>query len=282
MAKEFCEHMKIVLKDKDNQVVFANTDATCLFCLLSHASEGESKVIKCAVLCRKTRCICCINGDYTALLCSGKSEDVNSSKAIKHKVAACFDIWDAMVHFAETTEAQTISYINKLTHNLVSIQARNTQEMFALIPQEKLTGDIHGQISAISSIITSNSVKASQTLLQLIKNNLAMKSEFTSSIFLFPNRKLIEKKIRLTFKNHPIRNVLLNVAHAFFSDFTDHGVTINVGECQATVKLDYDTFRVALFHVIDNATKYIQPHSNFDIEEALAKVQFGVVLLQVY
>ena len=51
----------------------------------------------------------------------------------------------------------------------------------------------------------------------------------------------------------------------FFVDFSDKDVYVNVGECRSSVHCDYETLQVALYHLIENASKYVKPKSTIDI-----------------
>lgn len=77
-----------------------------------------------------------------------------------------------------------------------------------------------------------------------------MKSEF--SIY----RKLDREDGGTLIRQYPIRIVLLNVLHTFFSDFSNNNIYVNVEDYFGKVRIDYETIQVAIYHMIENATKY--------------------------
>lgn len=150
--------------------------------------------------------------------------------------------------------------VNRLVHNLSSINAHNIQEIYDIVPQEVLSSNWKNQIGFIEKEIKSNPKKASLMFLRLAKNSIHMKSEF--SIY----RKLDRDELAdLEFKTYPIRTVLLNVLHTFFGDFSVNGIYVNVNDYYGKVKIDYETIQVALYHLIENATKYVKHSSDIEI-----------------
>jgi len=146
-----------------------------------------------------------------------------------------------------------------LVHNLTTINGKTIQEVYDLVPQEVLTSDFNSQISKITKIIDENPRETALMFLRLAKHNIHMKSEF--SIY----KKLDRVNPTLEKRKHPIHKVLMNVLHSFFVDFSDKDVYVNVGECRSSVNCDYETLQVALYHLIENASKYVKPNSTVEI-----------------
>lgn len=162
--------------------------------------------------------------------------------------------------------------LNRVTHNLTSLNAHCIQELFALAPQDILTRNISQQIAVIQDVMRASPLEAAKTFLRIAKNNLAMKLEFVAM------RYMDESVPRPAPKEHQIKKVVLNVLHAFFQDFNERNVRVVVEDSDATVVLDYDTFHVALYHVFDNATKYIMPRSILQVKFTPATDKVNVVL----
>src|SRR5699024_776888 len=116
--------------------------------------------------------------------------------------------------------------VNRLVHNLTTINGKTIQEIYDLVPQEVLTSNFNLQIPKITDIIKSNHKDAALMFLRLAKHNIHMKSEF--SIY----KKLDRANPSLEKRNHPIHKVLMNVLHSFFVDFSDKEVYVDVGECR--------------------------------------------------
>ena len=88
-----------------------------------------------------------------------------------------------------------------------------------------------------------------------------MKSEF--SIYRKLDR---DDNADLEFKQYPIRIVLLNVLHTFFGDFTSKNIYVKVSDYYGKVYIDYETIQVALYHLIENSSKYTKTDSNIFID----------------
>lgn len=151
---------------------------------------------------------------------------------------------------------------SRLIHNLTSLNAHNIQEIYSLIPQENVSQKIGGQIPYVEDIVKKDPKETASILLRIAKNNAAMKVEF--SVF----RKLFDSNPELQIKVHNVHKVLMNTFYLFFPDFTDEGVRVKVGDNKNKyfARFDYESFSVALYHVIENAAKYIKPNSVLNVE----------------
>jgi hypothetical protein len=150
--------------------------------------------------------------------------------------------------------------VNRLVHNLSSINAHNIQSIYDVVPQSVLSLNWRTQIDTIRKEMSENPEKVAKTLLQLSKNNIHMKSEF--SIYRKLDR---EERALLEFRNYSIHSVILNVLHTFFVDLSNNGIYVNVNSCYGRVRIDYETIQVAIYHLLDNATKYTKNNSTIGI-----------------
>lgn len=149
--------------------------------------------------------------------------------------------------------------VNRLVHNLTSINAHNIQELYDLVPQDILSTNYQTQLDSIQKEIKRNPKKAALMFIRIAKHNIHMKSEF--SIY----KKLDRKDAVLDFSSHPIKKVILNILHTFFVDFTNNDIYVHVSDYNGRVIIDYESIQVALYHLIENASKYTMPNSNINI-----------------
>tara|TARA_R110000851_G_C13038078_1_gene561872 strand:+ start:359 stop:1381 length:1023 start_codon:yes stop_codon:yes gene_type:complete len=169
---------------------------------------------------------------------------------------------------------------SRLLHNLTSLNAHNIQEIYSLLPQEMLAQRTSGQVKLVEKLINDQKRDTALALLRIAKNNAAMKTEF--AVF----NKLFESNPKLQRKSHNVHKVLMNVFYIFFADFTDKEVKVEV-ECQGiqTAYFDYESVHVALFQIIENAVKYIQPKTNLLVhiyeDDDFVVVAFKMVSLQI-
>ena len=165
---------------------------------------------------------------------------------------------DEVIKHSKKTENKSTS---RLIHNLTSLNAHNIQEIYSLVPQENVSKKMGGQISFVENIVRKEHKETAYVLLRIAKNNAAMKAEF--SVF----RKLFDSNPELHKRKHNVHKVLMNVFYLFFPDFTDKDVKVNVGDDRNTYTavFDYESFHVALYHLIENAAKYTQPKKSFNV-----------------
>lgn len=153
---------------------------------------------------------------------------------------------------------------SRLLHNLTSLNAHNIQEIYSLVPQDLLARKVSGQVRLVENVIKQESRETALCLLRLAKNNIAMKTEF--SVF----NKLFDKNPNLQFKFHNVHNVhkvMMNILYLFFADFTDKNVNVKIDcEGKKTAFFDYESIHVALFHLIENSVKYVQPNTELNIK----------------
>ena len=166
--------------------------------------------------------------------------------------------------------------INRIIHNVITANAHNVQEFFLLFPQNDISRRVNKkQISYIKKIVDENSKEVSKALLKIAKNNTAMKIEF--SIF----QKLYNKNTRLEVRLHNVHRVIMNILYIFFADFTDKDVYVQVSESKCEALFDYESFHVILYHMIENATKYIKPNSKLIINIECNKNNFVQINLEM-
>lgn len=201
------------------------------------------------------------NNKGTTFLCC---DETKTTKLFRNKLEglsyAYYDLQIPKLKYESDTKISEQLKVNRLVHNLTSINAHNIQEIYDLVPQEILTSNYDTQLEFIQKEIKRDSKKAALMFLRIAKHNIHMKSEF--SIY----RKLDRSDSDLEFRNHPIQKVLMNVLHTFFVDFTNNGIFVEVENYYEKVRIDYETIQVALYHLIENASKYTKPNTNILIQ----------------
>ena len=69
--------------------------------------------------------------------------------------------------------------VNRLVHNLTSINAHNIQEIYDLVPQDVLAQNWRKQLDFIKTEIKQDLDKAALMFLRIAKHNTHMRSEFS-------------------------------------------------------------------------------------------------------
>lgn len=194
----------------------------------------------------------------------GVSDDRDYLKSTKKFNDALKALSETLLVFenlvAESRKQQNTN-TSRLLHNLITLNAHNIQEVYSLIPQDVLTKTAASkQVQTVEKIVKTDSKDTAIALLRIAKNNASMKTEF--SVF----NKLFDSNPRLENKYHNIHKVLMNILYLFFPDFTDKNVIINVECPENTIAFfDYESIHVALYHLIENAVKYVKPNTDVEI-----------------
>lgn len=249
-----------IVTDNSDNIVAQNLESECRECLSNCNTKG-GLIEPCPIYKTKRRQGILENNNGTTFLCCATTK---TTKLFREKLNALSYSYHDLVLPKEQLETNIRKSeqqkVNRLVHNLTSINAHNIQEIYDFVPQEILSANWREQIEYIEKELTSNLNKAALMILRISKHNIHMKSEF--SIY----RKLDRNdNAELDFQIYPLRNVLLNVLHTFFGDFTANSIYVKVADYFKKVAIDYETVQVAFYHLIENASKYAKPNSEIDI-----------------
>ncbi|RXR23042.1 sensor histidine kinase [Flavobacterium stagni] len=266
--------------DNDSVQLVGNLSSECIDCFANCTSSGNL-ISNCPKYGGTRRQGKISNSKTTTFLCCDKTK---TTKLFKEKLEVfSLTFPDLLLVKNEIQDSITRAEqkkVNRLVHNLTSINAFNIQEIYDLVPQSVLTTNWQEQLKYIQKEVVKNPKQAAMKFLRIAKNNIHMKSEF--SIYRKLDR---DNSTQLEFQFHPLRTLILNVLHTFFADFTDKNIYIEMSEFYAKVKVDYETVQVALYHLIENALKYTKPSTKIKIEfEVLTnsiKVSFSMLSLYV-
>lgn len=245
---------------KNETLIASNLITKCEECFTSCSENHIS--IKCPIDKESRRQGKIVSGGKTVFLCSNETKN---GKLFRQKLDGILYTFSDISIVKEEIENSIRKIeqqkINRLVHNLASLNGYNIQNLYDLVPQEILSNNWREQLKYIKNEINKDVDKTANLYLRLIKNSLHMKSEF--SIY----RKLErERLVQLDLNYHPIRKVILNILHTFFSDLNDKDITVKVSDFTGRVLIDYETVQVALYHLLENATKYSIPHSQIHID----------------
>lgn len=265
--------MRVYLKDSSDKIISNQFTPDCTDCIQSCTSQSIQ--ISCPLHNDKRRIGKLSNEMGEVFCCSDNRKYVKSSKIFKNEKETKLLGVEQLTIEKERLNSET----KKLLHNLTKTNGHNIQELYALVPQEILTQNLQEQLKTIEEIIKEDPQEAAKTFLRIAKNNAAMKTEF--SVF----NKLFGANPTLHKKNHPIKKVTLNLFHIYFQKFKELGVYVDVQDNDDYLYIDYESFHVSLYHLIDNASKYILPgttlHVNFEKSADQFAIIFNMISLRI-
>jgi light-regulated signal transduction histidine kinase (bacteriophytochrome) len=271
------KHFQVL--DKNDKPISENLTTDCISCFISCESKG--KVIPvCPVYKDSRRQGKLKTTKSTTFLCCDKTKTTKLFKDKLEGLSLAFpDLVIPKNEIENGIKKIEQQKVNRLVHNLTSINAYNIQEIYDLIPQSVLASNWKEQIKFIQKEVIKNPKATAMMFLRIAKNNIHMKSEF--SIYRKLDR---EDKTPLEFQSFSIKNILLNVLHTFFADFSEKQIYVEVGEFYNKAKVDYETIQIAFYHLIENALKYTKPNSkiNVDFEDGVEEFLIKFKMISTY
>lgn len=260
-----------------NELVCDNLVAECKTCFQECQTVGK-QISNCPKYGGERRQGVIKNAKGTTFLC----DKTKTTKLFREKIevlsCAFYDLIIPRKQYEIEAKQFEQQRVNRLIHNLTSLNAHNIQEIDDFIPQELLASNYQDLLKYIQDQIKKDSKNAALMFLRIAKHNVHMKSEF--SIY----KKLDRLDAALEPTMNPIRKVLLNVLHTFFIDFTNQSIYVYVAEFKGRVYIDYESIQVALYHLIENATKYTMSNTKVEItfEERFEEIDVQFKMLSLF
>lgn len=252
--------MKFLITDSYNKEIVNSLDEHCTNCFLNCSSDNSS--IICPSNNEERRYGIKENRGTKIFLCSSKNL-TKTSKLFKEKIEMLVYSIPSIIKtkekaLSEASISEREKY-SKIVHNLKTLNAQSIQSQYKFIPQNVFVDNYHNLYEFLKDEILKRPHEATIALLRLSKNNAHMKTEFST------HEKLSVENPNLLIQEHNIRSVILNVYHSFDIDFRDNNVFFKINDSESYLMFDYDTIRVALYHLFSNAIKYICKHSRLQV-----------------
>lgn len=204
---------------------------------------------------RKTRVIRKASGEYTALAASSDPNRVASKRLIESDINAILAAASTIDTTLRNAEART----RRLLHNLKSLTAKTSQEIFDIARQDRLVGSPREAVPYLASEIKNDVEGTARALLEILKHQAAQKAEYTAFDRL--SGKLDPRNV----ERHSIHRVLMNVFYLFFGEFVGKKVHAEVEKTLLQAIFDYDSVHVCIYYLVENAAKYVRPNSELRV-----------------
>jgi len=194
-------------------------------------------------------------------LVSRDSDSLKSAKVFKKRLQVIFDGLTFICDSISAAEERSMANSKRLVHNLTSLNGHMIQDLYSVISQDRLAGNIRRSIPLLAGEMRRDgkTEEFARCFLSLAKHSAAMKNEF--SVF----KKIGVLQAAIDKRPHSLHKVIMNVAYLFFSDFADIHSYVSVSESAVKAPIDYECTFVALYHLLENATKYICPRTDVSI-----------------
>ena len=253
MSTEF-----IHITGENGVTIYSNLPLSCKQCM--RACNSESQVINCVSNNQKRRSGRYVHVDKTSVyLCTDSFDVIKSARLFKEKIKLIVEVSQIIAKATNEAKERAHQETKRLVHNIVSINAHSIQDLYLLLPQEVLMGNLIQQIPVVKEIISDKTDAAAKTLLRVAKHNAAQKTELA----IFEN--LSGPIPQLDKKRHPIHKVVKAAMHHFSQDFIDNSINVIIQPEEKLIELDYTSVSSALYNLFHNATKYVLPGTNFHV-----------------
>nr|WP_315141185.1 hypothetical protein [uncultured Flavobacterium sp.] len=263
----------VKLINKDNIIIYSNLPKEQDYYF--ELCENRTEIIeKCEFTGKKIRHGKIISENGIAYLITFNIELINKPRYFKEKLSV-YSEQILEINNIKNKLTQDIQADNRrLIHNITSFNGHNIQELYLVVPEEKLSKDYRKVKETIKSYLSKDPDAVADAFLRIAKNSIAMKAEFT--VF----KKLDGGSATLQKQQHYIRKVVLTVLHVFYQDFKELDVHVLVEDNEKLLKFDFETIRVALYHIIDNTAKYILPNTQLKIRfsENIENNNFSLII----
>lgn len=257
--------MTFFIVSSTGELLFTNGGSTCRECM-SHHNESAYTRIDCPMSHCNMRFGRMESKGVILYLCSDETQ-TKTTALFKEKINMLSYVVPAMLEFRneveKTSKQQEVEKYSKVVHNLKSLNAQSILAQYRFIPQEAFTDRYDNLFEYVLNEVKNRPKDAAVALLKQAKSNAHMKTEFTS------HEKLAMDNPALFKQTHIVRKVILNVYHSFDYDFRENNVSFRITETDIRAIIDYDTVRLAIYHILSNAVKYIAPNSCLQTEISL-------------
>ena len=244
----------------DNQwtLLFTNGSKLCLDCIKKNREKSYCK-ITCPEDTEDRRFGKRETKEHILFLCSSQTK-TKTTKLFNDKLEMLSYSIPSMMHFKgeiEKTAQQTeLEKYTKIVHNLKTLNAQSINALYSFISQEFFSEHYDNVLEFVTQQVKARPKDAAIAIIRQAKNNAHMKTEFSS------HEKMAMDQPLLMSKYHVVRTVVLNVYHSFDYDFKAKKVNLKIDNSDARAYFDYETIRLALYHIFSNAVKYICDNSN--------------------
>lgn len=245
------------IKNEKN-ILFDNSENCCQEC----SKELLPTSVVCPLTGMQHRHKIQVAHGYSCFLCLSSQEARNKNVFLER-----FQIFISSIGFLSQLSKHTIFNAEekerekyyKIVHNLRKLNAEALGNQYNFIPQEKLTENYRDLFSFVFNLIKNDMRGATLTLLKQAKINAHIKTEFDTHELLSMDNPILD------FRNHGVREVILNVYHPFERDFKDKDIFLSFSQNIGYARFDYRTMRLAFAHILSNSAKYVKPSTDIEV-----------------
>ncbi|SCX93068.1 HAMP domain-containing sensor histidine kinase [Pseudomonas sp. NFACC37-1] len=204
---------------------------------------------------KKARVSLLSTGAYIALGVATDADRIKSKKLLDQELKVTL----AAAPMIDASTRRSEQRTRRLIHNLKTLTAKTTQEIFYLVKQESMMAHPREAVRYVEDEIRDNTADTAKAIIAILKHQQAQKAEFAAF------EKLSGKVEPTKMEMHDIHRVLMNLFYLFFGDFSDKKIRANVEPTKLQAFFDYDSIYACIFYLVENAAKYTMRNSSLNV-----------------
>ncbi len=260
---------KYNITDVDSSFNIHNLSFACMECYIN-AEKGIS-INSSSEICGKRKKFREQSNEFDFYYCTDNSDSLSSNKVFRNKIELFKELIPSILDLKNNITQEQGKHNKRIFHNVVSLNAHNIQELYALVSDKDLYQKVEHQRQIIKDKIFNHLDQAASVFLRIAKNNLAIQTNI--NVF----NKLSESNPNIKYRKNKINKVLLTVYHVFFQDFFDKNIQVIIENSDLEVEIDFESITVAFYHILDNASKYAASNSKINISFQENKINCKIV-----
>lgn len=248
--------MEKLIKNR-NSTVLCNTliSTDCINCIENNTDKGYAH-IDCPVdgISKRIGFIKVVAGSVYG--CDGSRTTTKNFKNMLNEISSAIpELNRTRTDIQIEIEKQATRRIERLVHNLRNNNAHLLQTIQLFIPEEMSRMKVRKLYEIVKSQMCSKRHEAIMTFLRILKHSAEYKAELAVYDLLNGGHANLDIKL---YKAYDLIKV---VFHEFYADFRERNVYVDIGQSYDEIFIDYDSFKVALYYLFENAVKYVLPDS---------------------
>lgn len=254
------ERTNIFLSSSDGETIIDDfQNDNCLSCIVETIKSGKNN-IKCPIDGINKKVLVGDDKDGCLYICDNKEKTSKNLRTlvdlIKHSRST---LYQKKQSIAQNIQRQVRKEVDSFKHNIEHINSDAINEFYTFLPQDVISQNYSKLKEIIHEAIEKDSDGAEYMIVRTFKYNQNIKTELSViSILDNPN-------IKLTYSLINPRDAIMPNIYALNYVFEDRNIRVRVNEYRDKHNLNYEVLRVATYYIIENATKYTEENTQFDI-----------------
>lgn len=220
---------------------------------------AKSDSARCSIEGRPSRVMRLRSTTYEVIAVAFDKDRIRSKNLLRTECALMLGAADDFEATIDSAVERAQNHTRRLIHNLRSLSAKTTQEIFYIARQDKMVDSPTKMRSYIRDEVLKNPDEVASAFVAILKHQAAQSAEFSAF------QKLSGDVGQLKPEAHSLHKVLMGVGYLFFGEFTERHVRVDVDKTQLYAVFDYESIHVCVYHLFENAAKYCRPGSQLSV-----------------